>query len=202
MADTKLYIEDFSIGVGETKTLAIMLDNSEAAWGVNATITLPVGLSVDLNVQNQVALTKNADRFSSNMQASLVKQNDGSFKFLVLTVTQAIKGNEGALVSFDVTNTGLLNNSQINMKDIKVVDKDGKSMGAPKTYNTNVTYKSYLDGVNEFSFAQEQLVFYPNVEADLNVALKNDADNLAGMEATFTVPDGVTISDEAVHTRH
>ena len=198
MADTKLYIEDFSIGVGETKTLAIMLDNSEAAWGVNATITLPVGLSVDLNVQNQVALTKNADRFSSNMQASLVKQNDGSFKFLVLTVTQAIKGNEGALVSFDVTNTGLLNNSQINMKDIKVVDKDGKSMGAPKTYNTNVTYKSYLDGVNEFSFAQEQLVFYPNVEADLNVALKNDADNLAGMEATFTVPDGVTISDEAV----
>ncbi len=198
MADTKLYIEDFSIGVGETKTLAIMLDNSEAAWGVNATITLPDGLSVDFNEQNQVALTKNADRFSSNMQASLVKQNDGSFKFLVLTVTQAIKGNEGALVSFDVKNTGLRNNSQINMKDIKVVDKDGKSMGAPKTYNTNVTYKSYLDGVNEFSFAQEQLVFYPNVEADLNVALKNDADNLAGMEATFTVPDGVTISDEAV----
>ena len=198
MADTKLYIEDFSIGVGETKTLAIMLDNSEAAWGVNATITLPDGLSVDFNGQNQVALTKNADRFSSNMQASLVKQNDGSFKFLVLTVTQAIKGNEGALVSFDVKNTGLRNNSQINMKDIKVVDKDGKSMGAPKTYNTNVVYKSYLDGVNEFSFAQEQLVFYPNVEADLNVALKNDADNLAGMEATFTVPDGVTISDEAV----
>ena len=59
MADTKLYIDDFEIGVGETKTLAIQLDNTEEAWGANATITLPAGLTVQVNPSNQVALTKN-----------------------------------------------------------------------------------------------------------------------------------------------
>ena len=94
-ADDRFYIENFDIAPGETKTVSIMLDNAGDYVAFQSDVYRPEGLTAD----NWTLTERKEDHsFSKSNPAT------GVTRVVVITLTNSsIKGNTGALVTFDVT---------------------------------------------------------------------------------------------------
>ena len=94
-ADDRFYIENFDIAPGETKTVSIMLDNAGDYVAFQSDVYLPEGLTAD----NWTLTERKEDHsFSKSNPAT------GVTRIVAITLTNSsIKGNTGALVTFDVT---------------------------------------------------------------------------------------------------
>ena len=101
-ATDRLYIEDFTIAPGETRTVNIMLDNEIAYTAFQADIYMPAGLTIEMEDGDYIFdLTERKSR--DHMIASQ-PQADGAIR--VISYSNGInpfKGNSGALVTFNVT---------------------------------------------------------------------------------------------------
>ena len=94
-ADDRFYIENFDIAPGETKTVSIMLDNAGDYVAFQSDVYIPEGLTAD----NWTLTERKEDHsFSKSNPAT------GVTRIVAITLTNSsIKGNTGALVTFDVT---------------------------------------------------------------------------------------------------
>ena len=85
------------LAVGETKTVSVILDNEQEFTAFQSDIYLPEGLSV---VPNSFTLTSRADGHSISSKDF----GDGRVRIACFSTANAnISGDEGALVTFDVT---------------------------------------------------------------------------------------------------
>ena len=95
-ATDRFYIEDFSISPGETLTVSIMLDNETTFTAFQCDMYLPDGLTAA-----NFALT---ERKTSNHSFSTSLLPDGAIRMMSYSLQlKAYAGNNGALVTFDVT---------------------------------------------------------------------------------------------------
>ena len=95
-ATDRFYIEDFTISPGETRTVSILLDNEAEYTAFQSDLYLPEGLTAA-----NFALT---DRKHANHTLTATVLPDGGIRLLSYSLNlKTYSGNNGALVTFDVT---------------------------------------------------------------------------------------------------
>ena len=124
-AADRFYIEDFSISVGETRTVSILLDNETAYTAFQTDIYLPDGLTVEQEDGDYIFdLTSRKGR-DHNIATQV--QSDGAIRIMSYSPSiKAYSGNSGALVTFNVTATGEFSvPSTIQLKNTLFTTKNG-----------------------------------------------------------------------------
>ena len=130
--------EGFSLNVGETRTVSIALDNEMLYSAFQLDLTLPDGLSA-----SNFCLTHRAGSHAFDVNTL---ENGKTRALCYSPVLTAISGNEGALLTFDVTATGNVN-GDIMVDGIEMVTTDCQS----------VLLDGFTIGVNSETSVSEQV---------------------------------------------
>lgn len=98
-------IDKFFISPGETKTVYLNMDNTEKVRTIDVYVVLPDGLSfVSMGEgTNYKVCDVSADRCPDHMIQLTGVKDDAQKAHLIITGEEPVKGNTGALCSFDVT---------------------------------------------------------------------------------------------------
>ena len=124
----KLYIEDFSINPGQTKTIDIIMENPDIqVWQAQLDVRLPEGLSVtkddgDLNIE----LIRNDNKNKHSLDAN---ETEGVIRILVSTTSdKIIKGTEGTFISLEIVAADNFTSGVIKLEKMKLVPLDGETV--------------------------------------------------------------------------
>ena len=101
-ATDRLYIQDFTMGPGETRTVEILLDNETAYTAFQFDLYLPTGLTVEQEDGDYIFdLTP---RKARDHNIASQPQSSGAIRVISYSPhINAYSGNSGALVTFSVT---------------------------------------------------------------------------------------------------
>ena len=124
----KLYIEDFSINPGETKTINIIMENPDIqVWQAQLDVRLPEGLSVtkddgDLNIE----LLRNDNKNKHSLDAN---ETEGVIRILVSTTSdKIIKGTDGAFIALEIVAADNFTSGVIKLESMKLVPFEGETV--------------------------------------------------------------------------
>lgn len=93
-----LYIPDFSISSGQSKTIDLVLDNESSFTAFQTDLYVPEGLAV---TDDSFVL---ASRASSGHALSVKRFDDGHFRIICMSMNNDVfSGNSGAILTFEVT---------------------------------------------------------------------------------------------------
>ena len=185
LADTKLYMEDFSIAVGETKEVALILNNDKDATAIQAKLELPAGLTY---VDGSVAKTSRVAGRGADVQASTT-----TGKLVIVETGGTIAAGEGAIITLSLTReAGLLDGEhEITISDIVVSDANGDQLNNEEQAIVNVKALGLGDC---FFSAAENLEVAVGKEYQVDVNLTNSGvENLSALEGKLTLPEGLEI---------
>jgi hypothetical protein len=174
-SSNSLFIENFTIAEGETRQIAIMLNNNAAFSAFQADIFLPEGLEI-------VEATL-SDRKADHTLASAMR-NNGSVRLLSYSLgVNAFAGSEGELVYLTVKATdNFVGDFQIRLDNIIFVQLDRTSYYLEPTV-ANVSISTGVEGVENDEIVVKvvgnSIVAPEGAEVyDLN-GLRVNAENLA-----------------------
>ena len=191
--NNKLYIEDFDIAPGETKTLDIILENEDPVSSLQFDITFPTGLSYVEGSLEKV--TSRITRTSHSILA--VKQEESVYRMGILSTSSemansAVKFNEGALLRIKVK-------ADIDYKgsSIKITDIIGSNGTVSPSVRLNMDACKVNAGVRVGDLKNEQtdVVVRPLVFATVDFALDNIID-IVGLQAVVTLPEGINLAED------
>lgn len=119
-----LYMNDFTITPGETKTVEIMLDNDSVYTALQADIVLPEGMTIEQ--ENDDFIFYLTGRKGSDHTISSAVLSSGAIRIFITSQTlKTFVGNSGALVTFNIIADDTLNgNKTITMKNVMATDED------------------------------------------------------------------------------
>jgi len=184
LADTKLYMEDFGIAVGETKEVALILNNDKDATAIQAKLELPAGLTY---VDGSVALTERVKGRGADVQASTT-----TGKLVILLTDATIDAGEGAVVTFEVKRNTLVDGEyELKISDIVVSDAAAEQINTVE----EATVKVEAVGLNDCIFtAAESIEVLVGQEYQIDVNLTNDGvNNLSAFQGKLTLPEGLEV---------
>lgn len=120
----RLYINDFTISPGETKTVEIMLDNDSSYTNLQADIYLPEGLTIEQTDGDYLFLL--TSRKGSDHAVASTTLSSGAVRLLITSPGLHIfLGNSGALVTFNITASDTFTGSAtIEMRNILATDQE------------------------------------------------------------------------------
>ena len=191
----KLYIEDFDIAPGETKTLDIILDNEDPVSSLQFDILFPKGLTYVEGSLEKV--TSRITRSSHSIMA--VKQGDGegAYRMGFISTSSAmsnssVKGNEGALLRIQVKADYNYTGSYILMSGI--IGSNGTVSPSVRLdmEDCNVTAGVHVGDLN---VDYDQIIVRPLDMAQLAVNFDNVID-VVGMQFNVTLPEGVNFVED------
>ena len=191
--NNKLYIEDFDIAPGETKTLDIILENEDPVSSLQFDITFPTGLSYVENSLERV--TSRITRTSHSIVAA--KQGENVYRMGILSTSSemansAVKFNEGALLRIKVK-------ADIDYKgsSIKITDIIGSNGTVSPSVRLNMDACKVNAGVHVGDLKNEQtdVVVRPLEFATVDFALDNIID-IVGLQAVVTLPEGINLAED------
>ena len=191
--NNKLYIEDFDIAPGETKTLDIILENEDPVSSLQFDITFPTGLSYVEGSLEKV--TSRITRTSHSILA--VKQEESVYRMGILstsseTANSAVKLKEGALLRIKVK-------AAIDYKgsSIKITDIIGSNGTVSPSVRLNMDACKVNAGVRVGDLKNEQtdVVVRPLEFATVDFALDNIID-IVGLQAVVTLPEGINLAED------
>ena len=119
-AEDKVTINDFTLSVGETKEVGIVLENEAIYVAFQFDLYLPEGITVE-------NFYSNPKRIPESTTLSMVQQEDGSFRFLSAAMNgEPITGNNGSIVILTVKATeGLLHGEKTGFfRNVKLAKAD------------------------------------------------------------------------------
>ncbi|MBQ9667332.1 MAG: dockerin type I repeat-containing protein [Prevotella sp.] len=101
----ELHVADLVINPGESKTVAVELQNPDRAYTLlEFTLKLPEGISIVKDSKDDWAVTLNADRFDSSHTLEVGQLDNGDYKFLIYSMSNAtIKGESGEILTITLT---------------------------------------------------------------------------------------------------
>ena len=197
----KLYIEDFDIAPGETKTLDIILDNEDPVSSLQFDILFPEGLTYV-----EGSLEKVPERITRSSHSIMaVKQGDGegAYRMGVLSTSStkansAVKGNSGALLRLKVTADYNYKGSFIQMWDI--IGSNGTVSPAVRL-DMNVEDEGccWVNAgvhVGDLTNNSTEVSVRPLTLETVEFSLTNIID-IVGLEAVVTLPEGVNLALDA-----
>ena len=191
--NNKLYIEDFDIAPGQTKTLDIILENEDPVSSLQFDITFPTGLSYVEGSLERV--TERITRSSHSILA--VKQEESVYRMGILSTSSemansAVKFNEGALLRIKVK-------AGIDYKgsSIKITDIIGSNGTVSPSVRLNMDACKVNAGVRVGDLKNEQtdVVVRPLEFATVDFALDNIID-IVGLQAVVTLPEGINLAED------
>ena len=191
--NNKLYIEDFDIAPGQTKTLDIILENEDPVSSLQFDITFPTGLSYVENSLERV--TSRITRTSHSIVAA--KQGENVYRMGILSTSSemansAVKFNEGALLRIKVK-------AGIDYKgsSIKITDIIGSNGTVSPSVRLNMDACKVNAGVRVGDLKNEQtdVVVRPLEFATVDFALDNIID-IVGLQAVVTLPEGINLAED------
>ena len=189
----KLYIEDFDIAPGETKTLDIILENEDPVSSLQFDITFPTGLSyVEESLER---VTSRITRTSHSIVAA--KQGKNVYRMGILSTSSemansAVKLKEGALLRIKVK-------AGIDYKgsSIQITDIIGSNGTVSPSVRLNMDACKVNAGVRVGDLKNEQtdVVVRPLEFATVDFALDNIID-IVGLQAVVTLPEGINLAED------
>ena len=191
--NNKLYIEDFDIAPGETKTLDIILENEDPVSSLQFDITFPTGLSYVEGSLEKV--TSRITRTSHSILA--VKQEESVYRMGILSTSSemansAVKLKEGALLRIQVK-------AAIDYKgsSIKITNIIGSNGTVSPSVRLNMDACEVNAGVHVGDLKNEQteVVVHPLEFATVDFALDNIID-IVGLQAVVTLPEGINLAED------
>ena len=113
---------------GTSKKVDVQLTNHITVRNMEAVITLPVGLSFEMNEKGKPKFVYGT-RLPQNATISSNVMTDGSMKVVIAGVTdQSFEGNEGTVFSFYVkADENLAQNSEIEISNVLVTDDEANA---------------------------------------------------------------------------
>ena len=196
--NNKLYIEDFDIAPGETKTLDIILENEDPVSSLQFDITFPTGLSyVEESLER---VTSRITRTSHSIVAAKQptdEQGKSVYCMGILSTSSemansAVKLKEGALLRIKVK-------ADIDYKgsSIKITDIIGSNGTVSPSVRLNMDACEVNAGVHVGDLKNEQtdVVVRPLEFATVDFALDNIID-IVGLQAVVTLPEGINLAED------
>lgn len=189
----KLYIEDFDIAPGETKTLDIILENEDPVSSLQFDITFPTGLSYVENTLERV--TSRITRTSHSIVDA--KQKESVYRMGILSTSSemansAVKLNEGALLRIKVKADIDYKGSSI--KITKIIGSNG-TVSDPVRLDMDDCVVNANVHVGDLKNEQTDVVVRPLEFATVDFALDNIID-IVGLQAVVTLPEGINLAED------
>lgn len=125
MANDRLYIRDFEIVAGETKTIALILDNDTAYSAFQTDIYLSDGLEIEQE-DGEYIIDLNSERTAKSHVVSTFKREDGAIRIFVTSQNLAtFKGNSGDIAYILIKATNFFPGSgTISLKNSIAAESD------------------------------------------------------------------------------
>lgn len=184
-AQVKLYLEDFTISTGETKTVSLVLDNDQTATQMQATLVLPYGLTY---VNGSVAMTSRVKGRGAVAQASTQ-----TGKLVIVETDGTIDAGSGAVITFSVYANALLpeGDNEISLSDIVVSNADANQINTEEENTAIVT----MLGLSYCAFAApEEIELSVDEEYQVDVTLTNEGvEDLSAFSGKLALPKGLEI---------
>ena len=196
--NNKLYIEDFDIAPGQTKTLDIILENEDPVSSLQFDITFPTGLSYVKESLERV--TSRITRTSHSIVAAKQptdEQGKSVYCMGILSTSSemansAVKLKEGALLRIQVK-------AAIDYKgsSIKITNIIGSNGTVSPSVRLNMDACKVNAGVRVGDLKNEQtdVVVRPLEFATVDFALNNIID-IVGLQAVVTLPEGINLAED------
>ena len=181
-ADTKLYLEDFTIASGETKEVSLILENDAPATALQVSIDLPTELSY---IENSVQKT---DRVKG--RGAVVQASASTGKLVIVETDGTIAAGEGAIITFKVQAGDDLDGDTkpVELSNIIVSDANGDQLNENESYTATAKYL----GLDCKFTAPESLEVSVGKEYQVDVTMTN-VQSLTAFQGTLTLPEGLEI---------
>ena len=197
--NNKLYIEDFDIAPGETKTLDIILENEDPVSSLQFDITFPTGLSYVENSLERV--TSRITRTSHSIVAAKQptdEQGKSVYCMGILSTSSemansAVKLKEGALLRIQVK-------ADYNYKEDSYIYID-RIFGSNGTVSPAVLLPMDDCKVNagvhvgDLKNDKAEIVVHPLEFPTVGFSLDNIID-IVGLQAVVTLPEGINLAED------
>ena len=190
VADTNLYIPDFSIKSGETKTVEVYLDNDEEATVFQFDMALPDGFTF---VDESEAKTSRLTGRGVNIEAAEV---DGKVRFSKTGGNNVAVGT-GAVLTFQVKASGATGHGVYDLELTNIVisnpgaEQIGNSESTTKiTVPEPAALKDCVFGATVESF---EIAANQEYQVDITLSYDEAIDNLAAFSGKLTLPAGLEI---------
>ncbi|WP_302974883.1 hypothetical protein [Paraprevotella clara] len=196
-AENKVSMDNLNIKSGETKTVAVFLDNSDAISTLQMDIKLPSGLLYKDNTltRDEARLDRDSHTIYMNHLKYDQESQSNIYRLTILSQDVAnIVGNSGAVVYFDVE----ANSSLIETRDIVLTNIVGSS--SEKDEETGFTVKYELEdyiasvspNIGQLFFTDDSLsVKTDGTSKKVDVSLINYV-KVRGLQAVVTLPEGLS----------
>ena len=137
------YIPDFTIAVGQTKTIGAVLDNKTEFSAFQTDIYLPEGLKV---VDDSFKLS---GRATDGHSLTTRTGTDGRIRVICYSFSSDVfSGNEGALLEFDVTaESNITENSTIELKNLVFSTAAAKEYSLPETVTSISSFNAPVESI-------------------------------------------------------
>ncbi len=190
LAETKLYIEDFSISAGETKKVAVCLDtDEETIYSVRMTLALPAGLQLVAD-GNKIKTEIASERTGAlTMESSIA---NGNIMFSDLMRTSAINAGKGPIFYVFVKENGLADSGVINISGVELKRQDKSKVDGVVVTGPTVTKNGSASGGVSIAFDNSEVTMGAGETKTISVSMDNTGKEIQGFQATLVLPDGWT----------
>ena len=188
VADSKLYVGDFTIKSGEQLQVALNLDTDLTdVYSLEANITLPAGLSF-VRLANGKFIEEDQTR-ASGKSAQL---NNTNGKLSIVDFGKIpFTGSEGAVASFTVEASKLLaETSELKVENVTLRRTNGEKVALDAA-----TAKVTLDPGLQFSFKQTSVSLNAGETASVEVQMVNGTTQVAALQAALSTTEGITVKE-------
>ena len=191
--NNKLYIEDFDIAPGQTKTLDIILENEDPVSSLQFDITFPTGLSYVENTLERV--TSRITRTSHSIVAA--EQGKNVYRMGILSTSSemansAVKLKEGALLRIQVK--AAIDYKGSSIKITNIIGSNG-TVSPSVRLNMDACEVNANVHVGDLKNEQTDVVVRPLEFATVDFALDNIID-IVGLQAVVTLPEGINLAED------
>jgi len=174
IANDKLYINDFGIVAGETKTIALILDNDTAYSAFQTDIYLSNGLEIDQE-DGEYVVDLNSDRAARSHVVSTYKREDDAIRVFVTSQNLAtFKGNRGDIAYIQIKATNSFPGSgTIKLKNSIAAEANATRHVLPDcvaTAGEQTTLKGDVNGDGEVNIA--------DINAVIDIILSGSSNNV------------------------
>ena len=190
LADTKLYIEDFSIAAGETKKVAVCLDTDESTiYHVGMTLTLPAGLQFVAD-GNNIKTELIGDRTGGLTMES--DKTSGKIIFNDLMRASAINAGNGPIFYVYVKESGMAAVGNITISNAQLKRQDKSNVENIVVNGATVTKSGGSASGMTVAFAESDFTMEAGETKTLAVTLDNEGKTVQGFQANLELPNGWT----------
>jgi len=197
IAGNTVQMDAFSIKPGETKVVAVNLNNSDALTSLQMDLTLPAGLSCTAIARNESRLGHDEDnRYEQSVTLTPSQTNSNVYGVTILTNNGTpFVDNSGALVYLTIKAAGFNTSGTIKIQGI--IGSDSPKSGLSNKYLIASSTATVAPQVAKVSTSESSFsIKSDGTLKEIDVQLNNDI-TLYGLQADITLPAEMSIDTKS-----